>query len=299
MNTMLVTLAVFFGVFGGFIFVYTRMQANAAETVTVSGPASQLGDEPDEKTLLLAKRLKQAGILLSPEEYKKRVLLFTVVAGVIGLVMGGFGFGSVVFGSLLAFGAWKGGDFYIQRRFNKRMADFVDQFCDALGVMSNGVRSGQTIFQTLEGLVADFGDPLREEVDEVLSELRMGVPLEDALNQWVLRTPNEDLEIAATALIVQRQTGGNVAEILETVANTIRERNKLFKQINSLTAQGRMSGWVMSLLPVGLFFVLYLITPDRVGLLISHPIGLVLTFFGILMIGIGAYFIRKIVTIDV
>jgi tight adherence protein B len=111
--------------------------------------------------------------------------------------------------------------------------------------------------------------------------------------------PLEDLEIATTALVVQRQTGGNVAEILDTVADTIRQRNKLYKQIRTLTTQGRMSGWVLALLPVGLFVAMFLIAPERTGLLISHPIGLLMTLVGVVMLSIGGYFIRAIVTIEV
>lgn len=305
MMTIGMVFFIFAVVFGGIIAIGRVMEKRNALAVA-DGPGSGTGplaDEEDDtldpKLAELAQRLVRAGISLSPEEFVKRRLFVTIGGVAVGMVMGGFSFGGLLFGGLLGFVGYKGADFYVQRCYNKRMGDFVDQFSDALGVMSNGVRSGQTIFQTLEGLVEDFNDPLREEIEEVLAELRMGVPLEDALLHWVERTPNEDLEIAATALIVQRQTGGNVSEILETVAKTIRERNKLFKQIKSLTGQGRMSGWVMTLLPIGLFFVLYLITPARVGLLVSHPLGLVMTAIGLGMIGIGGYFIRKIVTIDV
>lgn len=127
----------------------------------------------------------------------------------------------------------------------------------------------------------------------------MGVPMDDALDKWTKRMPCEDLEIAATALIVQRTTGGNVSEILETLATTIRDRNKLQKQIQSLTAQGRMSGWVMSALPVGLFLAFYVMSPQRTGLLLTNPLGLILTGFGAAMIGVGSYVIRRIVTIEV
>lgn len=127
----------------------------------------------------------------------------------------------------------------------------------------------------------------------------MGVPMDEALNHWVERLPSEDLEIAVTALVVQRQTGGNISEILETLATTIRERNKLHKQISALTAQGRMSGIVLGLLPVGLFLVFYLLAPARTGMMISHPIGLIMTGFGVMLIAVGGYFIKKIVTIEV
>ncbi|HEY9720450.1 MAG TPA: type II secretion system F family protein [Oscillatoriaceae cyanobacterium] len=270
--------------------------------LVVSKRVSQAPDgaeAAEAKREAFALRLKRAGIEIEPETYQKRVRFTAIGAAAFGLVVGGFGLGGAVFGGLLAFGALRGGDAYVDFRHRKRLGDFVDQFADALGVMANGVKSGQTILQTLETVADDFADPLRGEVLEVLQELRMGVPMDNALEQWNARMPCEDLSIATTALIVQRTTGGNVSEILETLATTIRDRNKLHKQIQSLTAQGRMSGWVMSALPVVLFLAFYLISPQRTGLLLSNPFGLVLTAFGAGMIGVGSYVIRRIVTIEV
>lgn len=274
--------------------------AGAVEAGAPARPARAADDAArTEKDEALAKRLKQAGIMLEPEEFRKRLLRSALVVAIVGIVMGGLGVGGLLFGMLLGFATFKGGDFYIQFKHDQRMNEFLDQFTDALGVMANGVKSGQTVLQCFETIAADFEDPIQGEMEEVLQELRMGVPMDDALAAWANRMPLEDLEIATTALIVQRQTGGNVAEILDTVATTIRERNKLYKQIRTLTTQGRMSGVVLSLLPVGLFLAMFLIAPERTGLLFSHPLGLLLTGMGIGGIVAGSYFIKRIVTIEV
>lgn len=270
---------------------------SSAANMTMAAVAAPT--KASEKEDAFAKRLRQAGIDLEPATYRTRVLRTALVVAIIGIVMGGLGIGGLLFGLLLGFGAYKGGDYYVEFRYNQRINEFMDQFTDALSVMANGVKSGQTVLQTFETISTDFNDPIQGEVHEVLQELRMGVPMDEALAAWADRLPIEDLEIATTALIVQRQTGGNVAEILETVANTIRERNKLYKQIRTLTTQGRMSGVVLSLLPVGLFFAMFLIAPERTGLLLSHPIGLVLTATGVFGIAMGSYVIKRIVTIEV
>jgi tight adherence protein B len=296
--------AIFASIFGLMVLVMRLMSRGqtlvVADGVTTS-PRVQSGPEAPvtEKMAAFALRLKRAGIDLEPAQYRTRVLRITILVMLVGFFMGGMSPGGVIFSLILGGATFKGGDFFIDFKHGQRMAEFGDQFSDALGVMANGAKSGQTVLQTLESVSQDFDDPLRSEVEEVLSELRLGVPLDEALEHWVVRMPGEDLEIACTAIAVQRQTGGNVAEILETVALTIRERNKLFKQIRALTAQGRMSGWVMAMLPVGMFIAMYLIAPARTGLLISHPIGLGLTGLGISAILTGGYFIKKIVTIEV
>lgn len=277
-------------------------EAPAAPTPMAKVAAAKAAEQAAARSArneALAKRLKQAGIGMEPEVFRTRLLRSSALVGTIGFFMGGIGVGGLLFGLLLGFAAFKGGDWYIQFKYDQRMNEFLDQLTDALGVMANGVKSGQTILQCFETIAADFQDPIQGEVEEVLQELRMGVPMDESLAAWADRMPCEDLEIATTALIVQRQTGGNVAEILDTVATTIRERNKLYKQIRTLTTQGRMSGVVLSLLPVGLFLAMFLIAPERTGLLLSHPIGLILSAFGIGGIVAGGYFIKRIVTIEV
>jgi tight adherence protein B len=301
MNTLIMAVLIAVSVFS--FVVIGAVLLKKPHPVTADGtldvPAETKPDPKTEKQAALALRLKRAGIEVDPKLYQKRVVMYAVALGIVGLAMGGFGLGGILFGGLLAFGTIKGGDFYINFRHGKRLAEFVDQFVDALGVMSNGAKSGQTVIQSMETVANDFNDPLKGEIDEVLNELRLGVPLDVALNNWVLRMPCEDLEIAVTALVVQRQTGGNVTEILDTLSDTIRQRNKLHKQISALTAQGRMSGWVMAMLPIGMFLAMYLIAPARMSLLITHPIGILFTTFGLFMIGLGGYFIKKIVTIEV
>ena len=288
-------LVVFAGMFGGLMLLARALSAVPAE----GPPLVERREETTERQNSLGARLKQAGIAMTPVAFQRRAMLVAATLGLSGAVIGQMSAGGIAFGAAMAAIAYRGKDWYIRFKHQERLTNFVDQLADALAVMANGVRSGQTVVQTFETLVNDFADPMSVEVEEVLQELRMGVPLDDALDRWVKRMPGEDLEIAATALAIQRQTGGNVAEILSTVATTIRERAKLAKQIHSLTAQGRMTGWVLSLLPVGMFVAMSLIAPGRMALMLTNPIGIALTALGVLMIATGGYFIRKIVSIEV
>lgn len=302
---LLVFVGVFVGAFGVLVLV---AQLVAKRKALLEGAAPEedgslpeplpVGAEAGPEAVL-ARKLRLAGMHLEPAIWRKRARFAAYGGGVVGFAMGGVGPGGLLFGLLLGFGVWKGSAFYLGWRTKRRLAEFTDQLSDALGVMANGVKAGQTIPQALEGVSNDFEAPLGPEVTEVLSELRMGVPLDEALGRWNDRTPSEDLDIATTALIVQRQTGGNVAEILDTLASTIRQRAKLHRQIMALTATGRMSGLVMASLPVGMFLAMYLIAPGRTGLLLTHPLGLVMTGMGVGGISLGAYFINRIVSIEI
>lgn len=305
---LLTFVGVFVGLFGGMVLVAQLLaKRQAIQAAAQGGEAPPDGSFPEPLPVSaelgpeaeLARRLRLAGMALEPEAWRKRARFTAYGGAVVGFAMGGVGPGGLLFGALLGFGTWKAAQFYLKWRTGRRLNEFTDQLADALGVMANGVKAGQTVPQALEGVANDFEAPLGPEVAEVLSELRMGVPLDEALARWNARTPSEDLDIATTALIVQRQTGGNVAEILDTLASTIRQRAKLHRQIMALTATGRMSGVVMAGLPVGMFLAMYLIAPSRTGLLLTHPLGLVMTGMGVGGIALGAYFINRIVSIEI
>ena len=127
----------------------------------------------------------------------------------------------------------------------------------------------------------------------------MGVAFEQALTNWSDRMRNDDLDIFCTALIIQRQTGGNLSEVLDNLGVTMRERRRIGGQIRTLTAQGRLSGTILTFLPVGLYAVLYLIAPDRMGVLFSSALGWGLIALCAAMIAVVSVVVRRIVTLDV
>jgi len=141
--------------------------------------------------------------------------------------------------------------------------------------------------------------PIKDEIELVLKEMQYGSTLEDSLNGLYERMPSKDLELMVQAIIIQRTVGGNLATVLDKIVNTIRDRTKIQRQITTLTAQGRLSGVVIGLLPVALAFILYLIEPDYIGALISHPVGMIMLAGGAVSGAVGFFMIKKITTIEV
>jgi tight adherence protein B len=129
--------------------------------------------------------------------------------------------------------------------------------------------------------------------------MQYGSHMEDALHQLKERMPSEDLELMIQAILIQRQIGGNLATVLETIVQTIRDRNKIQRQVQTLTAQGRLSGTVIGLLPIVLGMLIYLIQPAYIGTLFHHPIGILMMICGMVSGIIGFMLIRKLTTIEV
>jgi tight adherence protein B len=161
----------------------------------------------------------------------------------------------------------------------------------------------------MESIATELPPPVSKEFERVVQEVRLGLGLEQALANMYRRVPSDDLDLVITAVNIQREVGGNLAEVLDTISFTIRERVRIKGEIKTLTAQGRISGWIISLLPVGLGFVLYLMNREYVSQLwirekpwIYEPVfpcGWVVIGVGALLIIIGALAIRKIVDIEV
>ena len=233
------------------------------------------------------------------ERFLSRQRGLTAAGALFGLLLGNGladrGFLALLFGAV----AWTGMGASLSMRTRRYMQRFQDQMPSMVSTVANAVKAGQSVMQALETVVEEFEDPVQSEVSEVIQDLRVGMALDVAMQAWLARMPDEDLEIFGTAIILQRQTGGNLAEILENLASTMRERRKLLGQIRSLTTQGRMSGNILSALPAGLYCLLYVLMPERMGVLFTHPLGWAMLALCVVMVGMGGYVIRRIVTIDV
>jgi len=198
---------------------------------------------------------------------------------------------------------------YISSAANKRMNSFNGQLGDTLNLWVNALRSGYSVLQAMESIATEMPVPISREFERVVQEVRLGLGLEEALMNMYHRVPSEDLDLVITAVNIQREVGGNLAEVLDTISFTIRERVRIKGEIKTLTAQGRISGWIISLLPVGLSAILYLMNPDYVSQLwvkeapwIFEPVfpcGWVVIGIAITLIGIGAFAIGKIVDVEV
>ncbi|MEQ6388216.1 type II secretion system F family protein [Bacillaceae bacterium S4-13-58] len=188
---------------------------------------------------------------------------------------------------------------FLKRKQKKRMKEFNEGLPDMLSTMIGSLRAGFSLPQSLQTVVAEGEEPIKSEIEQVVREMQYGSTLEDALHGLYERMPSQDLELMIQAIIIQRQVGGNLATVLDKIVDTIRDRTKIQRQVVTLTAQGRLSGLVIGLLPVVLAFILYLIEPEYIGSLFTHPIGQILIGASVFSATIGFILIQKITTIEV
>lgn len=181
----------------------------------------------------------------------------------------------------------------------RRIKLFNEQFIDAIGVISNALKSGLSLQQAITRVAGQYPAPLSQELSMVGKEVALGVSLEQALINLSRRVKSEDLELFVAATGVVKDTGGNLSEMFDSIANTIRERNTIQGKIKALTSQGRLQGIVIGIMPVILGLILYKLDPNLIVPLFKDPIGWFILFIIVLFEVIGAFFILKIIRIDV
>ena len=187
----------------------------------------------------------------------------------------------------------------VNMKIARRMKAFNSQLGDALILIANSLRTGYSFMQASDMVAQEMRPPISSEFSRAVKEMNLGVTIEDALANLGKRINSEDLDLVLTAVLIQRQVGGNLSEVLDNIARTIRERVRIRGEIRTLTAQGRISGIIVSLLPVVLGLVIYLLNPEYVKLLFVHPVGKIM--LGVAGLGqvIGIIVIRRIVDIEV
>jgi len=188
---------------------------------------------------------------------------------------------------------------YLTFRKNARLKEFNDQLGDALNLMVNSLRAGYSTMQALEVISNEMPAPISEEFRRVVLELQLGVPFDTAMSNLLRRMPSADMDLIITAMSVQREVGGNLAEVLDAISFTIRERVRIKGEIKTLTAQGRITGVVITILPIGLGIVLYMVNPGFIGLLFESACGWLMVGLAVILIVIGYVMVNKIVSIEV
>jgi tight adherence protein B len=188
---------------------------------------------------------------------------------------------------------------YVRHRRTKRLSKMEQQLPEALGMIVSALRVGHSLIASLGAVAQECREPIGGEIRKCFEEQNYGADLRTALMNLTERAPIQDFRIFVAAVLIQKESGGNLAEVLEKVAETTRERFRLKKQVSVHTAQGKMTGWILSLLPVGLGLAMYLVNPDGMSVLWKRPLGLKLLYTAIGMDIAGALIIRKIVSIRV
>lgn len=242
-----------------------------------------------------AKDLERAGLTLNVKEFFiVRLVVGLVLAAVVALLvpfpilaLPAAGLGFYVVG------------FWIKMRIGKRKKKLEHQLVELLQMMSSGLRAGFGFIQAMESASAQIPDPLQTEVRRTLRDISVGATVEQALDGLNTRVDSSDFDIVITAILIQRQVGGNLAEILENVAHTMRERERIRGEIQTLTSQQRLTGYVIGGIPVALFGVFMVISPDFTSKLFTDPFGRMLLGAALAMEFLGFMVIRKIVNIEV
>ena len=188
---------------------------------------------------------------------------------------------------------------YLNMRIQRRQKAFTNQLGDMLEMMANALHSGFSFLQAFELIAREMDDPIGHEAEKTLHEINVGASLEDALTHMQHRVGSPDFELVVTAVLIQRQVGGNLADILNTISDTIQERIRMRREVLALTAQGRMSGIIMALLPVALAGFIAMVSPGYITPLFTETAGRIAIGVAIVMEIMGYLVIKKIVNIKV
>ena len=188
---------------------------------------------------------------------------------------------------------------YVRWRQHKRVREFDDQLVDALTLIANALKSGYSFLQGMEAIAREMPAPIGAEFEHALREIRVGGSVEDALVAISERVRSADFELVVTAMVIQRQVGGNLTEILSSIAYTVRERHRILREVRVLTSQERMSGYVIAALPVFMVVMLTFMSPGYIVGMWHDGTGRILLGAGFLMELFGLLVIRKIVEIEV
>lgn len=189
--------------------------------------------------------------------------------------------------------------FYVLQKRRQRFDKFERELPEALDLMVSALRAGHSLVAALSLVAHECQDPIGAEFRICFEEQNYGLELRTAMTNLIARVPLQDLKIVVTGILIQKESGGNLAEVLDKAAYVIRERYRLKRQVRIHTAQGRLTGWILSFLPVALGIALYLINPDTMSLLWRRPIGVKLLYAAAAMTITGALIIRKIVNMEV
>jgi len=209
----------------------------------------------------IARELARADLKFKVAEYYALVFMSTVVVGLVAYIIQPNVVSGII-GAVIGFFIPR---LYVKRQQTVRLNKFNDQLGDMLNLMVNGLRAGYSTMQAMEAISRELPAPISDEFHRVVQEMQIGITMEKALDNLLRRIPSEDLDFVVTAINVQREVGGNLSEILDTISFTIRERVRIKGEIRVMTAQVRSSGLVLSLIPVFLTLALWFISPEYIG----------------------------------
>lgn len=237
----------------------------------------------------------RAYILMKPNEF----FMITVIAALLGFMLMFLLTGLLPMAVLGGFIGYVIPDTHVNRIIRKRSLKLNSQLPEALNIISNGLRAGLSFAQAVSVAGKDLDSPIGDEFTKIIRDNTLGKSMESALEDFSERTDDEDVDMFVTAMIIQRQVGGNLSEVLDTISSTIRERVRIKGEVRTLTAQSKLSAVIISLLPVGIALVLSIMNPSYIGQLFDNIIGLIMVGAAVVMMLIGIMILAKLVKLEV
>jgi tight adherence protein B len=279
-------------------------RVDPAEAAKASQPETAVVQQAVELTSQLARRtglfqkvelsLERADLPMRAGELlfysaAAMVVLFLFVSLIGGLIWG------IVAGAACAFAPM----LYVSRKVRSRQQAFERQLPDTLTLLASSLRAGFSFMQGLEAVAQEVGPPMRRELQRVFTEVRLGRTPEEALDEAALRMGSNDLLWTVMAIRIQREVGGNLASLLDTVADTMQKRDRIRREIRALTAEGRLSGIILGVMPVVAGLGLYFVAPDYIETLFDDPVGVAAVIGAAVLAVVGWFWLQKIVDIEV
>lgn len=248
----------------------------------------------------IVEKLDQMFLTYTPNQVLLAMVLTSVIPGflVFLIILPQF-VPALIFGFITMIGMWYVPKAFVNHMFNKRVTKFNVQMIDGLGLMANGMKSGLSIVQAMALVKNEMPDPMSQEFDHLLKQNQLGVTVEDCFLNLAKRVPSDDVNMFVTAIVILKETGGNLAETFETIVYTIRERVKVEQKISAMVAQGVAQGVIVFMMPFGLMAMFYMSDPEFMAPLFTSPIGWML--FGVILTLqlAGGFAILKIIQIKV
>ena len=240
-------------------------------------------------------KMQQAGIPLLGTEFMALLLLSAVVAGVITAAIVKRWYAGVLAAIIIVAVEY----IYVLVRIESRASSFTNQLGDCLMMVANALRAGFSFLQAMEMISKEMEPPISDEFKHVMRDIGLGATVERALDDMDRRVGSPDFSLVVTAVLIQQQVGGDLAHILDTISETIQDRIRMRREVKTLTAQGRMSGWILIFMPIGMALFMTSMQPDYLDPLFHNPIGQMILIATVLMEIIGAIAINRIVDIEV
>lgn len=238
-----------------------------------------------------AAALEQAGLKIAQKDFVLLVLASALAATALGMVLGG-----LLLGVLLGIATPLMAKLYLTMLAGKRQRAFADQLEDSLQLMASSLRAGHSLLQALNSVARESEEPTAGEFSRIINETRVGRPLGPALDEAAARMNSQDFLWIAQAIAINREIGGNLAEVLDRVGQTIRERNQIRRQVKALSAEGKLSAVVLLLLPFGITAFLSMSNPEYIGKFTQSFAGYAMIAGAVVLLTVGALWLRKVVS---